>query len=99
MYRLWLIFSQTATILLAIFFVVSTLRPELLPWTPRGKVATIKEMVSLGTNDAQTALHVGSFHEAAKQAMPSVVNIFTSKEVNVPSHPLMDDPFFQKFFG
>lgn len=99
MYRLWLIFAQTATILLAIFFVVSTLRPELLPWTPRGKVATIKEVVSPDASGAQTGLNMGSFHGAAKQAMPSVVNIFTSKEVNVPSHPLMDDPFFQKFFG
>lgn len=99
MYKLWLIFAQTATILLAIFFVVSTLRPELLPWTPRGKVATIREIISPNTDGAQTLLHAGSFHGAAKQAMPSVVNIFTSKEVNVPSHPLMDDPFFQKFFG
>lgn len=31
--------------------------------------------------------------------MPSVVNIFTSKEVRVPSHPFMDDPYFQQFFG
>ncbi|MDT8364374.1 MAG: Do family serine endopeptidase [Nitrosomonas sp.] len=99
MHKLWLIFAQTATILLAVFFVVSTLRPELLPWTPRGKVATIKEVVSLDEDGTQAMFRAGSFHGAAKQAMPSVVNIFTSKEVNVPSHPLMDDPFFQKFFG
>jgi serine protease DegQ len=31
--------------------------------------------------------------------MPSVVNIFTSKEVKVPRHPFMEDPLFRRFFG
>lgn len=96
MQKLWLIFTQTITVLLAIFFVVSTLRPELLPWTPRGKLATIREAVQA---DGGKALGAGGFHTAAEVAMPSVVNIFTSKEVRVPSHPFMDDPVFQQFFG
>jgi serine protease DegQ len=96
MQRLWLIFTQTITVLLAIFFVVSTLRPELLPWTPRGKLATIREVVK---PDGQDALNLGGFHTAAELSMPSVVNIFTSKEIRVPSHPFMDDPIFQQFFG
>lgn len=96
MQRLWLIFTQTVTVLLAIFFVVSTLRPELLPWTPRGKLVTIREAVK---TDGQDALNLGGFHTAAELSMPSVVNIFTSKEVRVPSHPFMDDPVFQQFFG
>ncbi len=94
MYRLWLIFAQTATILLAIFFVVSTLRPELLPWQSRGGVVTIKEaspVVGMEMPD--------SFNTAAERAMPSVVNIFTSKEVKAPSHPMLNDPMFQRFFG
>jgi serine protease DegQ len=37
-----------------------------------------------------------SFSNAAKKAMPSVVNIFTSKQVRAPS---MDDPAFRRFFG
>ena len=36
---------------------------------------------------------------AAKKAMPSVVNIFTSKEVAVPRNPLLSDPLFRHFFG
>lgn len=96
MQRLWLIFTQTVTVLLAIFFVVSTLRPELLPWTPRGKLATIREAARI---NVEQALDAGGFHTAAEVAMPSVVNIFTSKEVRAPSHPFMDDPFFQRFFG
>ena len=43
MYRLWLIFAQAAAVLLAIFFVISTLRPELLPLKPRGEIVTIRE--------------------------------------------------------
>ncbi len=94
MNKLWLIFAQSVTVLLAIFFVVSTLRPELLPWTPRGKLATIKEsaLVEAGPKP-------GSFNAAAEIAMPSVVNVFTTKETRMPSHPLLDDPMFQRFFG
>ncbi len=96
MQRLWLVFTQTVTVILAIFFVVSTLRPELLPWTPRGKLATIREAAKENVNQT---LNTGGFHTAAEVAMPAVVNIFTSKEVRAPSHPFMDDPSFQRFFG
>ncbi|WP_292978839.1 Do family serine endopeptidase [Nitrosomonas sp.] len=96
MQKLWLIFTQTVTVLLAIFFVVSTLRPELLPWTPRGKLATIREAVK---GKVEQTLSAGGFHTAAEVAMPSVVNIFTSKEVRAAPHPFMDDPTFQRFFG
>ena len=34
MYRLWLTFAQTATVCLAILFVVATLKPEWLPGKP-----------------------------------------------------------------
>lgn len=94
MYKFWLTFAQTTTILLAIFFVVSTLRPELLPWKPRGSVVAIKEAVP-----REGVQPLGSYHDAAKVAMASVVNIFTSKEVAQPSHPLLRDPMFQRFFG
>ena len=94
MYRLWLIFAQTATVLLAIFFVVSTLRPELLPWKPRGEIVTVKEAVP-----AIDTVRQDSYAKAAEIAMPSVVNIFTSKEINEPHHPFMNDPLFERFFG
>jgi serine protease DegQ len=94
MYRLWLIFTQTATVLLAIFFVVSTLRPELLPWKPRGEIVTVKEAAP-----AIDTVRQDSYARAAEIAMPSVVNIFTSKEVNEPHHPFMNDPLFERFFG
>ena len=94
MRRLWLVFAQTATVCLAVLFVVSTLRPDLLVWNLRGNVVTIKE-----PQTETEAKKITSFSDAAKQAMPAVVNIFTTKEVKVPRQPFMDDPVFRYFFG
>lgn len=94
MRKLWLVFTQTATVCLAVLFVVSTLRPDLLSWNSRGNVVTIKESQS----EAATR-KITSFSDAAKKAMPAVVNIFTTKDVKVPRHPFMDDPVFRYFFG
>lgn len=94
MRKLWLVFAQTATVCLAVLFVVSTLRPDLLGWNSRGHVVTIKEpQVESGTNKAT------SFSDAAQKAMPAVVNISTTKEVKLPRPPLMEDPVFRYFFG
>jgi serine protease DegQ len=94
MRKLWLVFAQTATVCLAVLFVVSTLRPDLLSWRARSNIVTIKEP-SVGAAAQRTA----SFSEAARKAMPAVVNIFTSQEVKRPRHPLQDDPVFRYFFG
>jgi serine protease DegQ len=40
-----------------------------------------------------------SFSDAARKAMPAVVNIYTSKEIKVQRQPFMDDPVFRFFFG
>ncbi|HEU4854412.1 MAG TPA: Do family serine endopeptidase [Nitrosospira sp.] len=101
MRKLWLIFAQFTTLVLAIVFVVSTLRPDLLPGSRQGggggTIVTIKEAAS----DIQTKgeFKPGSFSNAAQAAMPSVVNVFTSKEVKVAPHPLLEDPRFRRFFG
>ena len=94
MRKLWLVFTQTATVCLAVLFVVSTLRPDLLSWNSRDNVVTIKESQSEAATRKTT-----SFSDAAKKAMPAVVNIFTTKDVKVPRHPFMDDPVFRYFFG
>jgi serine protease DegQ len=96
MRKLWLIFSQAVTISLAALFVIVTLRPDLVSWTGRnGGIVTVREAVDGPKDRANTA----SLSSAAKKAMPSVVNVFTSKEVKVPRHPFMDDPLFRRFFG
>jgi len=94
MHKFWLVFAQTATICLAVLFVVSTLRPDLITWNSRGNVVTVKEPPA-----AAPARTAASFRDAARQAMPAVVNIFTSQEIKRPRHPFMDDPLFRYFFG
>ena len=99
MNKLWLIFAQTATICLAALFVISTLRPELLPWNMHGSIVTLKEATPYKEATLNSTLNLNGFSKAAKAAMPSVVNVFTTKEVKVPSHPLLNDPIFRRFFG
>lgn len=39
-----------------------------------------------------------SYADAVERAAPAVVNIYTRKVVRRKTHPLFDDPFFQRFF-
>jgi serine protease DegQ len=100
MRRLWLLFAQTVTVGLAILFIVTTLKPEwasgVLGGTQKVRSTTSVPMLEAPLNAAPTQ---GSFRDAAKIAMPSVVNIFTSKTATPSQNPFMDDPFFRKFFG
>ncbi len=43
------------------------------------------------------AAKVASYADAAKKAMPAVVNIYTSKDVRT-RNPLADDPLFRRYF-
>lgn len=100
MRRLWLLFAQTVTVGLAILFIVTTLKPEWAIGIP-GSQQKVRSTTSVPMLEAplNTAPTQGSFRDAAKLAMPSVVNIFTSKTAAPPQNPFMDDPFFRKFFG
>lgn len=93
--RLWLIFSQTVTISVAILFVIATLKPDWLGRNPASIIA-LREASPAATNEAN---RVAGFRNASKKALPSVVHIFTSKEVKTRRHPLFDDPVFRHFFG
>jgi serine protease DegQ len=95
MRKYWLLFAQATTIAFAIFFVIHTLRPEMLPNAARGGVVTLYESASSEPGKVPAS----GFSEAAKKVMPSVVNIFTTTVVKTPSHPFMDDPRFRFFFG
>jgi len=97
MYRLWLIFAQAATVAVAALFVVSTFRPEWLPSRVGSQVSVVQQAPTTGP--LPTAVRIGSYHEAVQRAAPSVVNIFTSKEIRSPRHPLLNDPIFRRFFG
>lgn len=40
-----------------------------------------------------------SYADAVSTAAPSVVNLYTTKVINKPNHPLFEDPQFRRFFG
>jgi serine protease DegQ len=97
MRRLWLLFAQTITVILAIWFIVTTLKPE---WIARGSQDIHLESLSVPIHEATgPGLAQNSYRQAAGRAMPSVVNIFTTKEAKQKPHPFNDDPLFKRFFG
>lgn len=97
MRRFWLLFAQTVTIALGVYFVIAALRPDWLNRAPqRMRVDTVANAVSVLQSPSAPAS--GSYREAAGRAMPAVVNILTSKGLR-QGHPLLRDPFFRKFFG
>jgi len=109
--RLWMTFAQTVTMALAVIFVIATLRPEWLPRKLSMAGSPSSAIPSLGsTTDGTSAdpvtptAGVGSapwlsYGEAARSAIPAVVNIYTTKEARIPNHPLLNDPGFRRFFG
>ncbi len=102
MRRLWLLFAQTATVALALWFIVITLQPQ---WVTDLSGSARQVRLSTSTVAVQEApassppSTQGSYRSAAKKAMPSVVNIYTTKGSKQTRNPMLDDPFFRKFFG
>ncbi len=97
MRKLWLIFAQTVTISLAVLFVIQQFYPHLLSTSDKTEDNTI--VVKQAANIAPSASQ-GSYSNAARKAMPTVVNVFTSKKASVnPNSQFMDDPLFRHFFG
>jgi Do/DeqQ family serine protease len=96
MQRLWLLFSQTVTVVLAAYFVVATLKPD---WTARHAVVTGNTGVSLieAPASANGPAPAGSFRNAALKASAAVVSVSTTKAPE--KHPYANDPWFRFFFG
>ena len=92
--RIWLFFAQACTLCVAALFVVSTLRPDLLP-RPANRASNV--IVTQETTTPVVSAKVASYADAAKKAMPAVVAIFTSKQVR-SRVPLADDPLFRRYF-
>ena len=101
MRRFWLLFAQTVTVGLALWFIVMALKPEWVSGAigTRGKVAVSTSTVAVKEAPVSDTAAPGSYRDAAKRAMSSVVNIYTAKQVKPQKSPLLDDPFFKKFFG
>ena len=93
--KFWLLFAQVCTLCVAALFVVSTLRPDLLPRFGQrgdGGVVLLQE-----TSTPLAGQKIATFADAAKKAMPAVVNIYTSKEMR-QRHPLLDDSTLRRYF-
>jgi serine protease DegQ len=100
MRRLWIIFSQATTLCLAVLFVVSTLKPEWLPArapAPGAAPVTLVQQQAPATSPSPAALRADSHHAAVMKAMPSVVNISTSKEVRLPRNSPLHE--LRRFLG
>ena len=98
MRRTWLLFAQTVTIALGLYFVLATMRPDWIgQGTARVQVGAVAAPVTL--LQAAPGAATGSFRLAAGRAMPAVVNILTSQSPKRAKNPLLNDPFFRKFFG
>lgn len=94
MKRLWLLFAQTVTVLLAAYFVVGTLKPDWLGnhSTRLGSLPLIEAPAT-----SPTVVPVGSFRLAAQKSSAAVVSINTSKAAK--NNPNSNDPWFKFFFG
>lgn len=110
MRKYWLLFSQSVTIVLALFFVLSSLWPHWLPanWqaseqsasgavvatAPKQPTPAKSSVSPPGTDAIKT-----SMRSSAQRALPSVVHIYTTQAIKQRRHPIFDDPFFRRFFG
>ncbi len=99
MQRAWLLFAQTVTVALALYFVIAALRPDWLGGAAGpGRMRVDQVANTVPVLQASAAPSPGSYREAAGRAMPAVVNILTSKALR-STHPLLQDPVFRRFFG
>jgi serine protease DegQ len=95
MKRLWLVFAQTVTVLVAVFFVVATLQPQ---WLGRRSLPSVVPVFEAPTGAPPPADQgTLSLRAAARTASPAVVSINTSKAP--ANNPHSVDPWFRFFFG
>jgi Do/DeqQ family serine protease len=91
MRRIWLIFSQTVTVLVAAWFVIVTFKPQ---WARPGATGVVPVFqASSNPANAQTS----GLSAAAKIASPAVVSINTLQKPR--NNPRLNDPWFRFFYG
>ena len=95
MKKIWLLFSQCVTLFLAAWFVVATLKPELLNRGVKAGSGVVPTIEAPAAN--MIAAPAGSFRVAAQKASAAVVSISVSKAA--AKNPNANDPWFKFFFG
>ena len=99
--RLWLLFAQAVTVLLAWVFIVATLRPDWLPtrWMHVPEPST-RALPATGAGPERRDGSIVSYGDAAARAIPSVVNIYTTKQARGPQGATpFGDELLRRFFG
>lgn len=91
MYRFWLLLSQAVTVCLALVFTITTLRPG---WLTRNADDHPRVLPATVLTSANESL---SFASAVAAATPSVVNIYTTKNIESPFKNLPDVPALKPF--
>jgi serine protease DegQ len=92
MKRIWLLFSQTVTVLLAAWFVVTTLQPS---WRQRTAASSTVSLTQAKDDGSSGAIPGGSFRHAAQKAAPAVVSISVQQKSR--SKARKADPWFRFF--
>src|SRR3954468_17808231 len=95
MRKLWLLFAQAVTLTLAALFVVSLVKPDWLAW--RAQVVEVRESAPAAVLSPASSARL-SFSDAARKAIPAVVNISARRE-GKRRNALLEDPTFPRFFG
>ncbi len=95
MKKIWLLFSQCVTLFLAAWFVVATLKPELLNRGVKAGSGLVPTIEAPASNSV--AAPAGSFRVAAQKASAAVVSISVTKAA--AKNPNANDPWFKFFFG
>ena len=75
LHRLWLLFAQSVTVLLAIWLVLATFKPA---WLGGAQINSFVEKVSLRESLNDGRLSPRSYREAFKHSMPVLVDTITS---------------------
>ncbi len=95
MKKIWLLFAQGVTLLMAAYFVVATLQPQ---WLRPARYALTDTVVpTLQAPVAAGVVPSGSFRVAAQKASAAVVSISVLKAA--AQNPNANDPWFRFFFG
>jgi serine protease DegQ len=105
--RFWLLFAQAVTVLLAMVFIIATLKPQWLQQQGQfgrqlaAPIVALQEVAPGLAGRPENA--PASYADGAQRAMPAVVNVFSSKSGTPAApgarDPRMNDPLFRYFFG
>jgi Do/DeqQ family serine protease len=92
MKKIWILFSQTVTVLVAVWFVVATLQPNWLRGTQNSQKVSFTQAILDGNAGTSPG---GSFRQAAQKASPAVVSITVQQKARAKAR--RSDPWFRFF--